>query len=287
MIFFLRYCISQSLVCDGVPNCDLGDESDEKYCELSFFQSRFYLFWAIIGGLVIFVIGMICLCTHHALISKDAKQQTQYKLGDQNGENCMQIPVPSIIELEESNSSRRSSSVKSNRSTSRKQSLLPSQHRDSANNYDENSDKISNFGFKNELGKFSKKATRKNEFNLVESEKKANKKSSSKIKDNPSLSKFFYNNNDDYDSSENSQQKIFQNNDEKLTPLSTDLNSLSSTASLNNSTELKQNNIVNFRQKNVNHYSNQPLINNNSNSNSNLRRNSYTKAIFFEEKHIL
>lgn len=38
-----KYCVSKTLVCDGVLNCDIGDDSDEKNCELTYLKSRHYL----------------------------------------------------------------------------------------------------------------------------------------------------------------------------------------------------------------------------------------------------
>lgn len=56
-----RYCISKNLVCDGVLNCDTRDESDEKYCELSFFKSQLYVTMFIISSIVFVVLTMLCL----------------------------------------------------------------------------------------------------------------------------------------------------------------------------------------------------------------------------------
>lgn len=73
-----RYCLSKSLVCDGVLNCDIGDESDEKNCELSFLKSKLYLM-AIAISLVVFVILTVFCCLVHYLNKKNLKRKVDAK----------------------------------------------------------------------------------------------------------------------------------------------------------------------------------------------------------------
>lgn len=53
-----KYCVSKSLVCDGVLNCDIGDDSDEKNCELTYLKSRHYLV-AILVSFSFFILFVI------------------------------------------------------------------------------------------------------------------------------------------------------------------------------------------------------------------------------------
>jgi hypothetical protein len=53
------YCISKTLVCDGVFNCDIGDDSDEKNCELNYIRSKLYFSIAFLCG-CLFLLGALC-----------------------------------------------------------------------------------------------------------------------------------------------------------------------------------------------------------------------------------
>jgi hypothetical protein len=72
-----RYCISNKLVCDGVFNCDIGDESDEKYCEFSFIRSKVYLFLCILAALAVALLGVACMIAHGLNAKMKRKQMQQ------------------------------------------------------------------------------------------------------------------------------------------------------------------------------------------------------------------
>jgi len=55
-----RYCISKSLVCDGVLNCDLGDHSDEKQCELNFIKSQKFIIT--LGTCILVCLFLLLIC---------------------------------------------------------------------------------------------------------------------------------------------------------------------------------------------------------------------------------
>jgi hypothetical protein len=55
-----RYCISKSLVCDGVLNCDLGDHSDEKQCELNFIKSQKFILT--LGSCILVCLFLLLIC---------------------------------------------------------------------------------------------------------------------------------------------------------------------------------------------------------------------------------
>ena len=70
-----RYCISKNLVCDGVFNCDLGDQSDERQCQLNFFKSNQFLLVAASG--VTFFIFLILIRFYIYCLSFHAVFQTE------------------------------------------------------------------------------------------------------------------------------------------------------------------------------------------------------------------
>ena len=87
-----KYCISKKLVCDGVFNCDIGDDSDEKHCELSYIQSKFYMRIAAVGGIVFILLTILCIIFYHvnkqdeplsdfSNIEKNSSPSSKYNMG--------------------------------------------------------------------------------------------------------------------------------------------------------------------------------------------------------------
>lgn len=83
-----RYCISKSLVCDGILNCDTGDESDEKHCELSFIESRIFIMIAVIGP-TLFIFISIIFCMLHKM--------NKNKFENKNDKTENKFPMPTFI----------------------------------------------------------------------------------------------------------------------------------------------------------------------------------------------
>lgn len=67
--------MSKSLVCDGVLNCDIGDDSDEKNCELSYLKSRNYL----LAMFVSFLVFVLVTCLYCMLRCKRRRKSTLEK----------------------------------------------------------------------------------------------------------------------------------------------------------------------------------------------------------------
>ncbi len=69
-----RYCISNSLVCDGVLNCDLGDHSDEKQCELNFIKSQKFIL--ILSVCILICLFLIFICITIQKIKSQRRKMT-------------------------------------------------------------------------------------------------------------------------------------------------------------------------------------------------------------------
>ena len=69
-----RYCIAKSLKCDGIFNCDHGDESDEKGCNLEFLPPNFALM-ALAGTIAVLILLLLSLVVCK-INSKTSKRDT-------------------------------------------------------------------------------------------------------------------------------------------------------------------------------------------------------------------
>ncbi|RNA24915.1 CUB domain-containing [Brachionus plicatilis] len=97
-----RYCISKSLVCDGILNCDTGDESDEKHCELTFLESRIFIMIALIGP-TIFIFISIIFCIIHKI--------NKVKLEEEKTESGHKFPMPTFIVARESENNMKTAKI--------------------------------------------------------------------------------------------------------------------------------------------------------------------------------
>ncbi len=68
-----KYCISDRLVCDGVLNCDFGDQSDETMCHLNFFKKN------VIAIAVVSAILAVTLIVSSRICCFFCKSKTRYR----------------------------------------------------------------------------------------------------------------------------------------------------------------------------------------------------------------
>jgi hypothetical protein len=306
-----EYCISKSLVCDGVLNCDNGDESDEKHCELSFLRSKLYLSITIIGGVVFSILTFICIVIH--ISHKDKLKSKDKSLNYMKGcsiykQNIIHQPNSSSVEF--SNNNTADSFINEDLNNLSKKKSTNKERLSST--YIKNS-KSNNSGGLDEIAAYQNS---QNRYFLDSSNRKSKsvKKNSideSRIKynldfKNSSSYKSFLNGNDTTEDSPSSANNN-TNNDKALKRISspTYSSSLGSVTSPFYNTESKSaNQIINsFRNatisssdKNINpskktrksesNLINKFMIDEKLNilddGSSTLRRNSYTRAIFYE-----
>lgn len=95
-----RYCISKSLLCDGILNCDTGDESDEKNCELAFLESRIFIMIAVIGPAIFIFISAIFYFIHK--MNKSSIEDKE-SLASECGHK---FPMPTFILARESGNNK-------------------------------------------------------------------------------------------------------------------------------------------------------------------------------------
>lgn len=95
-----RYCISKSLICDGILNCDTGDESDEKNCELTFLESRIFIMIAIISPIIFIFISIIFYIIHR--VNKSSLEDRE----SWTSECGQKFPIPTFIVARESGNNK-------------------------------------------------------------------------------------------------------------------------------------------------------------------------------------
>ena len=101
-----KYCISNRLVCDGVSNCDLGDESDERFCNLKFLTMPHQLFLIIGCAGILFIFLMIAITfvlykyNKKRIKSKHDcnKYINQHKTKQKDSDEKISADQPSILE---------------------------------------------------------------------------------------------------------------------------------------------------------------------------------------------
>jgi hypothetical protein len=87
------FCISKNLVCDGILNCDIGDESDEAHCELKYLKSKLYLSITIITSVTFALLTFVCLIIH--IINK--KRQNRINKSEANNEEDEQTKINLVM----------------------------------------------------------------------------------------------------------------------------------------------------------------------------------------------
>lgn len=307
-----EYCISKSLVCDGVLNCDNGDESDEKHCELSFLRSKLYLSITIIGGIVFAILTFICILIHisHQERLKNKDKSPNYIKGN-SIYNQNNIPQPNSLFVESSNNNTADSFIiddsgncnkKKTSTNERFSSIYIKNGRSNSGGLDEVS------AYRNNQNRYSIDASNRKSKCI-----KKNSIDESKVQYNLDLKnsasyKSFLNGNDTTDNSPTSASNNPSNNKAlKRISSPTFSSSIGSVTSPFYNTESKSTNqIINsFKNASISSYTNnfnQSKKTRKSESNlinkfmidekynilddgsSTLRRNSYTKAIFYENE---
>ena len=107
-----KYCISNTLVCDGISNCDTGDESDELHCKLTFIQSRLYLFVGLVGAGVAFLSLVVCFIVNKTNKRRMAEHAIEMAADEESKEKLrerplMMMPMPTFVDDDDYESSKR------------------------------------------------------------------------------------------------------------------------------------------------------------------------------------